>query len=196
VRVQRKTGERQVALLRGVNVGRANRVAMADLRTLVSDLGLMDVSTLLNSGNVVFTSPRGTPRHSAARIEKALKVKLGVTSRVIALSAGELADVIARNPLLAFADDPSRLIVAVLADPSDRSKLAQFERQDWGSDSFAVGPRAAYLWCAEGLIASKLNAAVNKALGEGVTSRNWATILKLRAMLDGEGEGQPEKTAL
>jgi uncharacterized protein (DUF1697 family) len=176
-----------VALLRGVNVGRANRVAMADLRTLVSDLGLRDVSTLLNSGNVVFTCPKGTPRQCAVRIEKALKVKLGVTSRVIALSAGELADVIARNPLLSFADNPSRLIVAVLADPADRSKLAQFETQDWGRDSLAVGPRAAYLWCAEGLIASKLNAAVNKALGEEVTSRNWATILKLQAMLDGDG---------
>ena len=50
-----------------------------------------------------------------------------------------------------------------------------------------MGPRAAYLWCIDGVIASKLNAAVNKLLGEEVTSRNWATILKLQAMLDGEG---------
>ena len=178
---------RQVALLRGVNVGRAKRVAMSDLRALVSDLGFRDASTLLNSGNVVFTCPKGTPRESAVRIEKALKDKLGVASRVIVLSAGELADVIACNPLLSIAEDLSRLIVAVPADPSARSKLAQLEKQDWGRDALAVGPRAAYLWCSDGVIASKLNAAVNKLLGEEVTSRNWATILKLQAMLDGEG---------
>jgi len=175
--------ERQVALLRGVNVGRANRVAMADLRKLVAALGFLEVSTLLNSGNVVYTSPGGTPRDSAARIENALKNELGVASRVIALSAGELADVIARNPLLSIADNPSRLIVAVLAKAPDRSKLAHMEKLDWGRDALSVGRHAAYLWCAEGLIASKLNAAVNKALGEAVTSRNWATILKLQEML-------------
>ena len=178
---------RQVALLRGINVGRAKRVSMADLRALVSDLGLRDASTLLNSGNVVFTCPKGTPRESAVRIEKALKGRLGITSRVIALSAGELADVIAGNPLLSIADNPSRLLVAVPADPSDCSKLSQLEKQDWGRDAFAVGPRAAYLWCFDGIIASKLNTTVNKLLGEDVTSRNWATILKLQAMLDGEG---------
>jgi uncharacterized protein (DUF1697 family) len=184
-------GERQVALLRGVNVGRANRVAMAGLRALVSDLGLRDVSTLLNSGNVVFTCPKGTPRDSAFRIEKALKDKLGVTSRVIALSARELADVIARNPLVSMTDNPSRLIVAVLADPSDRSKLKPLEKQDWGRDALHVGPRAAYLWCVEGVIASKLNAAVNKTLGEEVTSRNWTTMLKLKEMLENR-QGGPQ----
>ena len=159
---------------------------MGDLRALVSDLGLKDVRTLLISGNVTFTCPKGTPQDSAVRIEKALKVKLGVTSRVIALSAREIADVIARNPFVSMADNPSRLIVAVLADPSDRSKLAHLEKQDWGRDALHVGPRAAYLWCVEGVIASKLNAAVNKALGEEVTSRNWTTILKLQEMLEPE----------
>jgi uncharacterized protein (DUF1697 family) len=175
---------RQAALLRGVNVGRANRVAMADLRALAEDLGMKDPRTLLNSGNVVFTAPMGTPRDSAGRMEKALHEKLGVTCRVVVLSAEELADVIARNPLLSKAHDPARLLVAVLADPSDRVKLAPLEKEDWGSDALAVGPRAAYLWCAEGVIASALNAAVNRTLGTGVTSRNWATMLKLQEMLE------------
>lgn len=182
-----RAGERQVALLRGVNVGGARRVSMADLRGLVCDLGFTDVNTLLNSGNVVFTCPKGTARESAARIEKALKSRLGVSCRVVVLSAGEFADVIARNPLLSAADDHSRLLVAVLANPSDRPKLAPLEKRDWGKDALAVGPRAAYLWCKEGLIASKLNAAVNKTLGEEVTSRNWATILKLQEMMQAAG---------
>ena len=132
---RKESGERQVALLRGVNVGRAKRVAMADLRALVSDLGYREVGTLLNSGNVVFTCARGTARESAARIEEALEKKLGVTARVFGLSAGELAAVIARNPLLSIADNPSRLMVAVLADPSDRARIAHLEKQDVGRGS-------------------------------------------------------------
>jgi uncharacterized protein (DUF1697 family) len=72
--------------------------------------------------------------------------------------------------------------VALLRDPADRAKLVPLSRQDWGKDALGVGTRAAYLWCAEGLIASRLNEAVSRLLGDGVTSRNWATILKLRAM--------------
>src|SRR5262245_44497169 len=105
---------RQVALLRGINVGRAKRVAMADLRALVEGLGYTDVRTLLNSGNVVFTAARGTPAQAAARIEKALTADLGVSARVTVLTAQELADAVAENPLLKVADNDSRLLVAVL----------------------------------------------------------------------------------
>ena len=182
----KRKGQRQAALLRGVNVGRANRVAMADLKALVEDLGMQDPRTLLNSGNVVFTSPTAAPRDSAARIEKALRDTLGVTCRVVVLSAEEVADVIARNPLLSKADDPSRLLVAVLSETADRGRLAELEKRDWGRDALAVGPRAAYLWCAGGVIDSALNTAVNRSLGSEVTSRNWATMLKLQEMLAAE----------
>ena len=121
------------------------------------------------------------------RIETGLKEKLGVTCRVVVLSAEEVADVIVENPLLSKADDPSRLIVAVLVDPSDREKLITLQKQEWGRDALGVGRRAAYLWCADGVIASALNAAVNKTLGDGVTSRNWATMVKLQEMLQAPG---------
>src|SRR5436190_7614221 len=99
---------RQVALLRGINVGRAKRVAMADLRALIEGLGYGDVRTLLNSGNVVFTAPRAAPDNAAARIEKALATDLGVSARVTVLTAQELAEAVAANPLLEVADDFSR----------------------------------------------------------------------------------------
>src|SRR5207247_1514794 len=88
---------RQVALIRGINVGRAKRVAMADLRVLVEGLGYGDVRTLLNSGNVVFTTPRAAPGNAAARIEKALATELGVSARVTVLTAKELADAVSAN---------------------------------------------------------------------------------------------------
>ena len=175
---------RRVALLRGINVGRAKRVAMADLRALLEGLGYGDVRTLLNSGNVVFTS-RAAPGAAAARIEKALTTGLGVSARVTVLTAADLADAVTENPLLEVADDQSRLLAAFLGNPADRAKLKPLLEQDWAPEALAVGTRVAYLWCADGILASRLLQAVGRALGDAVTTRNWATVLKLHALTDG-----------
>jgi len=177
---------RHVALIRGINVGRAKRVAMADLRQLVEGLGYGDVRTLLNSGNVVFTAPRAAG-NAAARIEKALAADLGVPARVTVLSATELAAVVAENPLLKVASDFSRLLVAVLSNSADRTKLAPLTKQDWAPEALAVGRRVAYLWCPDGILASPLVEAVHRPLGDAVTARNWATVLKLHALAQGQG---------
>src|SRR2546422_5461791 len=129
---------------------------MAELRALVEDLGYSDVRTLLNSGNVVFTTPRKAPGNAAARIEKALAAKLGVSARIAVLTAAELATVVAENPLSKIAKDPSRLFVSVLLDPADRSKLKPLLKQDWGKEALAIGTRVAYLWCPDGQLASRL----------------------------------------
>jgi uncharacterized protein (DUF1697 family) len=173
-----------VALLRGINVGRAKRIAMADLREVFESLGYDDVRTLLNSGNVVFTAKSGAPGTTAQRIETAISESLGVSSRVTVLSAAELLSAVTENPLLEVAVNHSRLLVTVLNDPADRLRLEPLARQTWGEDSLAIGTRVAYLWCATGILESKLNAAVSKALGDAATSRNWATVLKLHAMLN------------
>jgi uncharacterized protein (DUF1697 family) len=177
---------RHVALIRGINVGRAKRVAMADLRKLVEGLGYGDVRTLLNSGNVVFTASRAAG-NAAARIEKGLATDLGVPARVTVLSAAELAGIVTENPLLEVAKDFSRLLVAVLSNPADRTKLAPLTKQDWAPEALAVGTRVAYLWCPEGILASPLGESVNRALGDAVTARNWATVLKLHALTQDRG---------
>ena len=175
---------RHVALLRGINVGTAKRVAMADLRSLVEGLGYCDVSTLLNSGNVVFTVPTKAAKASPAkRIEQALVDRLGVTSRVLVLSAAELAVIVAGNPLEKVATDPSRLFVAVVFDGSALAALKPLSKQDWGQDRLALGTRAAYLWCVDGMTESRLAKAANRTLGDAATTRNWATILKLDALM-------------
>lgn len=174
---------RHVALIRGINVGKAKRVAMADLRALVEELGYGDVRTLLNSGNVVFTVPAKSKGSAAARMEEALAAKLGVSARFQVLSAAELATVVAENPLGEIADDPSRLLIAFLANPADLARLEPLAKQDWGADVLALGTRAAYLWCGGGILASKLPEAVGRVLGDAVTTRNWATVTKLQALV-------------
>jgi uncharacterized protein (DUF1697 family) len=156
---------KQIALIRGINVGRAKRVAMAELRALVEELGYGDVRTLLNSGNVVFAAPGTVPGDAAARIEEALAARCDVSARVTVLTADELATAVADNPLLAVADNPSCLLVAVLANPADRSRLEPLTEQDWAPEVLAVGVRVAYLWCPQGVLASRLPEAVGRLLG-------------------------------
>jgi uncharacterized protein (DUF1697 family) len=170
-----------VALLRGINVGNAKRVAMADLRAVVESLGGRDVRTLLNSGNVVFTTSK--PDGFAARLQKAVAEKCGVTARVVVISADDLDVVVRECPLLRVATDPSRLLVAFLSDPADRPKLVALAKTDWKPEAMAVGARAAYLWMPDGVLESRVAKALEKSLGDGATSRNWTTVTKLAAML-------------
>jgi uncharacterized protein (DUF1697 family) len=173
-----------VALLRGINVGKAKRVAMADLRAIVAGLGCRDVRTLLNSGNVVFTAAgKADPDGLAGRIEGAVRSRLGVTSRVIVLAARDLQKVLDENPLLDIANNPSRLIVSFLAAPADRARLRPLSRTDWSPEVLAIGTRAAYIWSPDGVGVSRLWEALGLALGDAVTTRNWATVLKLQALV-------------
>jgi uncharacterized protein (DUF1697 family) len=174
-----------VALLHGINVGRAKRVAMADLRAMMSDLGFGDVRTLLNSGNAVFISPDLSPPDVATTLERALASRLGVTARITILSADELATVVEANPLLSVAGDPSRHLVAFLTDPADRPRLDPLATRDWEPEVLALGERVAYLWCPEGLLASRLPEEIMRTLGKAATIRNWATVMKLRALAAG-----------
>ncbi len=178
---------RMVALIRGINVGHAKRVAMADLRALVEGLGYGEVQTLLNSGNVVFSAPPAAPAAAAARIEKAMAERIGVSARVIVLTAAELAAAVAGNPLLPRADNPSRLLVAVYADPKGGARLEPLTKQDWSPGALALGPHVAYLWCPDGLMASPLAQAVGGALGDAVTMRNWTTLTKLLDLAQDRG---------
>jgi uncharacterized protein (DUF1697 family) len=172
----------QIALIRGINVGRAKRVAMADLRALVEELGYGDVRTLLNSGNVVFTTGRKASRNPAARIEKAMTASLGVSARVMVITATELAEIVAANPLLSVATDPSRLMITVLASAADLHRLEALAKEDWAPEVLALGARVAYSWCPDGIILSRLTIAMGRVLGDAATTRNWSTITKLHGL--------------
>lgn len=178
-----------VALIRGINVGRANRVAMADLRALLVDLGYRDVRTLLNSGNAAFSAPGKSAASVAARIRGALRTRLGVDARVVAVTATDLVAAVAENPLTAFAEVPARLLVAFLADPSDRVRLLPLAERDWAPEAIAVGTRVAYLWRPNGVATSALSRAVAQTLGEAATARNWSTVLKLVTLVSDTTEG-------
>jgi len=170
-----------IALLRGINVGTAKRVAMEDLRAVMNGLGYGDVRTLLNSGNVVFSANGGgdPSRRIGVEIEK----RLGVRSRVTVLTAAELDVAVRGNTLLKVATHPSRLLVGVLASRDDRVRLEPLARQRWRGERLALGERVCYLWCPDGVAKSRVMAELEKALGDAVTSRNWGTIQKLHGLM-------------
>ena len=173
-----------VALLRGINVGTAKRVAMADLREIVGDLGYEEVKTLLNSGNVVFSGKASGTARIGEAITKALSRQLRVTSKAVVVTADELAAIVKENPLQRVAKDPSRYLVGFCATAAPLRKLAPLAREDWKPEALAIGKRAAYLWCPDGVIRSELSKAVAKSAGDTVTTRNWNTVLKLREALE------------
>lgn len=171
-----------VALLRGVNVGKAKRVPMVELRALLSELGYLNVATLLNSGNAVFRATKGTPVKHAAEISSAIASKLKVEVPIIVKSAKELSAIVSENTLAESTQDHSRLLVAFVQDPNVLSGLASIEPLVAPPEQFLVGSNAAYLHCAAGILESKAGEALLGKAGRAATTRNWATVLKLQAL--------------
>jgi len=172
-----------IALLRGINVGKAKRIAMADLRALVAGLGHGKVRTLLNSGNVVFDAAHSGTVKLAREIEAAIAERFGFAVSVVVISAADFAAVVDENPLRGIITNPSRFLVAFTARPATLAKAAALNQQTWATDQLAIGPRAAYLWCGVGILESRLAAAFTRATGDAATMRNWSTVMKLHAMV-------------
>ncbi len=165
---------RYVVLLRGINVGSAKRVAMADLRALLEEMGYTAVRTHLNSGNVVLTGPSAP----VGRIEKAITARTGLDVRCVVLTAKELRAIIDAHPFIDVVTNGSRMMAHVLGAEPDPDKLADAIKLD--PDNARPGPRVIYQWCPDGLLKAP---PVTDKLGVLVTARNWNTIAKLDALL-------------
>ncbi|GAA0933060.1 DUF1697 domain-containing protein [Pseudonocardia zijingensis] len=175
---------RYAVLLRGINVGRAKRVAMADLRAVLQDVGYTDVRTLLNSGNVVLTGEEADPAEHAGRIEEAIRERFGMDVRCAVLTAAELQAVVAGHPFADVADNGSRMMAFVYVRPVDPALVAGHPPVPQDPDRARVGDRAVYQWCPDGLMAAPdLSPYIRDHLRADVTARNWNTITKLAALL-------------
>ena len=171
-----------IALIRGINVGRANRVAMSDLRDLIAELGHTNVRTLLNSGNVLFQSERASGvAKIGAEIEAAIAATCGFSAAVTVITAQDLGRIVDENPLLHAVDDHARHLVAFVTHPNHLEVLRPMLAQSWKPDALAITERTAYLWCSTGILDSKLLKTFSRMAGATVTTRNWATVLKLQA---------------
>jgi uncharacterized protein (DUF1697 family) len=172
-------GSTYVALLRGVNVGRHNRISMAALRGLLAELGFYGVRTHLQSGNAVFRAAR-TSAQVAREVEAALAAELDSEVKVLVRSRAELAAALRANPLAQPDRDGSKLVILFLSGRPDADQLTQLTDADLGPEEFAVGRQEIYLWCPNGLHRSALVKAFgDKRLGLTTTARNQKTVVKL-----------------
>jgi uncharacterized protein (DUF1697 family) len=175
---------RQIALLRGINLGSRQRVEMAALRELLSGLGYGDVRTHLQSGNVVLTSKKAAKRLQRD-LEQQIAAKLGVETRVIVRTRDELADVVERDPLGRVVDNPSRYLVSFLSEELDPKLVRELTAVDVAPEQFVISGRELFTWRPNGVQRSKLNKMLSEErLGVTATARNWNTVTKLLALAD------------
>jgi uncharacterized protein (DUF1697 family) len=176
----------QIALFRGINVGKAKRIAMADLRTMFESLGFASVRTLLNSGNVVFDAGRSTATANAKRIADALIEHTGIAANTVVLTAKDLDAAIAENPFTARIDDPSRMLLGFMTAGADRGPLKALVDGAAKDEAVALIARTLYLWCPHGILESKVaETLVGPKCQHLVTTRNWATVRKLQTIAAG-----------
>lgn len=171
------------ALLRGINVGRNKRIGMPDLRALVEGLGHESVRTHLQSGNVVFESPKRSDTSLAAGIEKAIAAELGMDVSVMVRRSDQLAAVIDAAPYGGRTSDHKRLHVAFLSEKPRAAAVNGFGIEEFAPDEMTVIGREVYLLYPDGYARTKLtNAVLEKKLGVRATSRNWRTVTALAGL--------------
>jgi uncharacterized protein (DUF1697 family) len=175
---------RRVVLLRGVNLGPRNRIAMPALRDALTRAGWRDVRTYVQSGNVVLSSD-AAPEDLARECERILAEGFGLDVKAVARTRDELAEVVRRNPLGDVAVDPKRYQVSFLSAELGAEHvraLAAFAAEH--ERVVAVG-RELYAWHPEGVARSKLWARLaGRDLPVTATARNWTTVCKLLEMAD------------
>jgi uncharacterized protein (DUF1697 family) len=173
-----------IALLRGVNLGGSRKVAMADLRAMLTDMGYADVQSLLQSGNVVFRCRAKSSADLERRLEKECEARLGLSSDFHVRTVRDWESIVADNPFPAEAlADPAHLLVLFLKDAPRAPAVDALEAAITGRERVRAVGRQAYLVYPDGVGRSRLTTALlDKHLGGRGTARNWNTVLKLAAM--------------
>jgi uncharacterized protein (DUF1697 family) len=158
---------------------------MTEFRQLFEDLGYENVKTLLQSGNVVFDSPRALAKGATAAIEREFTSRFGFPGYFVVLDAKAFRAVASANPLLEVGDDESKLTVTFLPDPVDKAAIDVPDAGALEPEVVQLGSDAVYSWCPLGISNSKIRPAFWKQFGPRATARNVKTVNKLLAILDG-----------
>jgi uncharacterized protein (DUF1697 family) len=176
----------QVALLRAVNLGAHNRVAMSDLRDLLDRLGFQEPRSLLQSGNLVFRAARPTAASLERLLETEAERRLQVRTEFFVRSAKEWKEIVARNPFTeAAARDPGHLLVMFFRDVLRTDAVNALQAAITGRERVRAEGRQAYIVYPDGIGRSRVtNAVIEKMLDSRGTGRNWNTVLKLGALAE------------
>jgi uncharacterized protein (DUF1697 family) len=171
-----------VALLRGINVGRAKSIAMAELAAVFTGLGYDEVRTVLRSGNVIFSSDHPLGVSAPTVIESAVFEATGVQSTVLVVHAAELVAATVANPFTGVATDGSKLFVTFLHAMPEKLELPDAAALE--PELLAIGDRVVYQWMPEGSLQTRVPKAFWKQFPQPGTARNDNTLRKLVTLID------------
>lgn len=171
-----------VALLRGINVGRARQVSMADLREVATSLGYANVRTHLRSGNLVFASSGASAGKLAETLEQAIEARTGMRVGVVVRSADELAAIVSADPFPTSDDEGTRKHVLFLAEALSADALDWLGSEDLAPDEVRAAEREVYVRYATGMSATTTADRISKRLPRTSTDRNWNTVTRLLAL--------------
>ena len=177
---------RYVVLLRGINVGIGRKVPMADLKKLCESLGLKNVQTYIQSGNLIFELEQPEPISALeTRLQKAFSEAFGFGIPVLIRTAAEWADSIAKNPFLNEEHlDIDRLHLTCLKELPSPDLLEKIKTFQYLPDRFEIVDRDVFIFCAAGYGTSKLvNSFFESKLKTQATTRNWKTVMQLNEMI-------------
>lgn len=168
------------ALLRGINVGGHNKVPMSELRAVVDSLGHTDVTTYIQSGNVVFTSTKNV---TPATLERAIKNEFGFDITVVLRTRAELQRVVKDNPFARA--DLKTVHVGFMASKPSAAAVRDLDTDQFAPDEFAIKGTNLYLHVPNGMGRTKLPPYLDRKLKVPTTVRNWNTVLKLLELTAG-----------
>jgi uncharacterized protein (DUF1697 family) len=174
-----------LALVRGINVGGHKKIAMADLRDLLTKLGFGDARSLLNSGNLIFQAQKTTTAQLERLLEKETEKRLGLETDFFVRTPAQWKTMIAQNPFVEEAErDPGHLLVLFLKNAPDVGDVDALRAAIPGREIIQAKGNHAYVVYPDGVGRSRLtNTLIEKKLGTRATGRNWNTILKLGALV-------------
>ena len=175
-----------IAMLRGVNVGGHQKIQMAALRDLCSTIGLCDVQTYIQSGNLVFREDGEDPATVARRLEKAIETGFGFRPAVIVRTASEMRKVIAKNPFIERTGiEPNRLLVVFMDNTPTKQAREQLLNLPCEPEELRINGRELYIYYPQGMAHPKIPLVkMEKTLQCASTGRNWNTVNKLLAMAE------------
>jgi uncharacterized protein (DUF1697 family) len=173
-----------IALLRGINVGGNNKIAMPELRALCEELGWSDVQSYIQSGNLVFAAAGSAAEHEAA-LEAAILRHFGLAIAVMVRAGADWPAYVRGNPFPAASErEPNLVMLALPKLPPRPETLLQLRERAKNGELIEQAGDALWFHYAEGVARSKLAPAlIDRLVGSPVTARNWRTVLKLAEMM-------------
>ena len=171
-----------IALLRGINVGGNNKLPMRELKDVLAGLGLHDVKTYIQSGNVVFQSDSDNTADLAERMRAAISKSHGFAPNVLLLDVDEFENAMASNPFPEGEAEPKTLHLYFLASTPENPDLPKLDGLKKANERFQLNNKVFYLHAPDGIGRSKLAERVEKTLGVAATARNWRSVGKIMEM--------------